>query len=296
MKLIISLLLIALILGCSDFDNFYQGKRVGSKDLTGSSIVVAKIGGETITKEDLIKSLNGLPPRQRINYLSSPERLREYLDSFINQMVLYKEAEKMSIDKREKIKESLQNYERRLLIQALSQDIMDHQISEEEIKKYYEENPNSFKQVRVSEIFIKANPEQGISKDEARTIAWLVVNRANAGESFEELVKYFSDDITSKKRGGDFGYISRGSLPDDIENKIFNLKIGEISDPIETENGFIIIKVTEDPKSIPLDQVIGQIQVELRKKTFSDYTKKLREQIGVEIFEDNLKKISENGL
>ena len=296
MKLIISLLLIALILGCSDFDNFYQGKRVGSKDLTGSSIVVAKIGGETITKEDLIKSLNGLPPRQRINYLSSPERLREYLDSFINQMVLYKEAEKMSIDKREKIKESLQNYERRLLIQALSQDIMDHQISEEEIKKYYEENPNSFKRVKVSEIFIKANPEQGISKDEARTIAWLVVNRANAGESFEELVKYFSDDITSKKRGGDFGYISRGSLPDDIENKIFNLKIGGISDPIETENGFIIIKVTEDPKSIPLDQVIGQIQVELRKKTFSDYTKKLREQIGVEIFEDNLKKISENGL
>ncbi|HZX14454.1 MAG TPA: hypothetical protein VFF49_08670, partial [Thermodesulfobacteriota bacterium] len=60
-------------------------------------------------------------------------------------------------------------------------------------------------------------------------------------------------------------------------------------------NGFIIIKVTEDPKSIPLDQVIGQIQVELRKKTFSDYTKKLREQIGVDIFEDNLKKISENG-
>src|SRR3990172_2915839 len=254
MKLIISLLSMALILGCSDFDNFYQGKRVGSKDLTGSSIVVAKIGGETITKEDLIKSLNGLPPRQRINYLSSPERLREYLDSVIKQMVLYKEAEKMSIDKREKIKESLQNYERRLLIQALSQDIMDHQISEEEIKKYYEQNPNSFKQIRVSEIFIKANPEQGISKDEARTIAWLV------------------------------------------ENKIFNLKIGEISDPIETKNGFIIIKVTEDPKSIPLDQVIGQIQVELRKKTFSDYTKKLREQIGVEIFEDNLKKISENGL
>src|SRR5574341_755426 len=145
MKLIIPLLLIALTLSCSDFDNFYKGKRAVSKDLAGSSIVVAKIGGETITKEDLIKSLNGLPSEQRVSYLSSPERLREYLDSFINQTVLYKEAEKLGIDKREKIKESLQNYERWLLIQALSQDIRDYQISEEEIKKYYEENPNSFK-------------------------------------------------------------------------------------------------------------------------------------------------------
>jgi peptidyl-prolyl cis-trans isomerase C len=295
MKLFLSLLLISLILACSDFDKFYQGKKIGAKDSVENSTVVAKIGGERITKEDLIESLDGLPPKQQVNYLSSPERLKEYLDSLINQIILYKEAEKRGIDKRKAVKNNIQNYERRLLIQALSQDILGRELSEEEIRKYYEENPIDFSQVRISQIFIKANPEQGISKDEARTIAWLVVNRANAGESFEELVEYFSDDIETKKRGGDLGYISRGRLPNDLENKIFSFKVGEISNPVETEDGFLIIKVTEGPKILPFYQVRDRIQVELRKKEFSDYTKKLREQIGVEVFEENLKKISQNG-
>jgi peptidyl-prolyl cis-trans isomerase C len=296
MKPLIYLLLIIQILGCSDFDNFYQRKRIGVKDLTGNSLAVARIGGDWITKQDLIESLDGLPTQQRTNFLSSPETLKEYLDSLINQQVLYKEAKKRGIDKRNDVNENIQSYEKRLLIQTLSQDILDRQISEEELKKYYEENPIEFAKIRISEILIKANYEQGISKEEARTIAWLVVNRAKQGESFEELVEYFSDDTASKKRGGDFGYISKGSLPDnDIGNKIFNLKVGEISDPFETEGGFLIVKVTESPQIVPFYQVKDQIQVELRKKAFSDYTKKLREQFGVEVFEGNLKNISQNG-
>ncbi|MCI0454832.1 MAG: peptidylprolyl isomerase, partial [Candidatus Dadabacteria bacterium] len=295
MKLLVSLLLTIPILACSDFDKFYQEKGGANKDSVGSSTVVAKIGGELITKKDLIESLDGLTNKQRANYLSSPERLKEYLDSLINQIVLYKDAEKRGIDKRKGIKENIESYERRVLIQAISQDILGRQISEEEIKNYYDKNPIDFSEIRMSQIFIKANPEQGISKDEARTIAWLVVNRANSGESFEELVGFFSDDPSSKRREGDIGYISGEMLPKYLEDKIFSFKAGEISNPIETEDGFLIIKVTENPKILPFEQVKDRIQVELRKKEFSDYTKKLREQIGVEVFEDNLKKISQNG-
>ncbi|HEY7535897.1 MAG TPA: hypothetical protein VH878_08120, partial [Thermodesulfobacteriota bacterium] len=129
MKPLIYLLLIIQILGCSDFDNFYQRKRIGVKDLTGNSLAVARIGGDWITKQDLIESLDGLPTQQRTNFLSSPETLKEYLDSLINQQVLYREAKKRGIDKRNDVNENIQSYEKRLLIQTLSQDILDRQIS-----------------------------------------------------------------------------------------------------------------------------------------------------------------------
>jgi parvulin-like peptidyl-prolyl isomerase len=162
-------------------------------------------------------------------------------------------------------------------------------ISEEDIKNYYNQNSKNLEQIRISHVFITA---KGITKDEARAKADIVAKRAKAGEKFENLVDQFSEDSTSKKRGGDIGYISRERLSPEIENKIFSLKEGEISDPIETENGFHVIKVTEGAKVPPLDQVKGRIEIDLKKRAFSEYTKRLREKMGVEIFEDNLKEIS----
>lgn len=291
MRIFITLLsMIILILGCSDFDNFYRQRN--ARILNKGSTVVAKVGGEEITKGDLVKSLETLPPNQRMIYLSSPQRLKEYLDSYINQMVLYKEAEREGIDRREDIKESLERYRRRLLIQALSQEAINQKISEKDIENYYRQNPKDLEEIRISHIFIKIDPAKGITKDKARAKADIVAKRAKSGERFENLVNEFSDDPVSKKRGGDIGYISRGRLSPEFENKIFSLKEGEISDPIETENGFHIIKVTEGAKIPPLDQVKGRIEIELKKKVFSEYTKRLREKMGVEIFEDNLKEIS----
>jgi peptidyl-prolyl cis-trans isomerase C len=287
MKILITLLsLITLTLGCSDFNKFYRQRNARTLN---KSAVVAKVGGEEITKEDLVKSLDNVPSNQRIIYLSSPQKLKEYLDSYINQIILYKEAEKKGIDRREDIKESLERYRRRLLIQAIGQEIGGQKISEEDIKNYYNQNSKDLEEVRISHIFITA---RGATKDEARAKADIIAKRAKAGEKFENLVDKFSDDSVSKKRGGDIGYISRGRLSPEIENKIFNLKAGEISDPIETENGFHIIKVTEGTRIPPLDQVKGRIEVDLKKRAFSEYNKRLREKMGVEVFEDNLKEIS----
>ncbi|MER3445484.1 MAG: hypothetical protein C4291_01005 [Candidatus Dadabacteria bacterium] len=291
MKIFITLLsLITLILSCSDFDNFYRQRS--ARTIDKGSAVVAKVGGEEITKGDLVKSLEILPPNQRMIYLSSPQRLKEYLDSYINQMVLYKEAEREGIDKREDIKESLERYRRRLLIQTISQEAINQKISEKDIENYYKQNSKNLEEIRISHIFIKIDPAKGITKDKARAKADIVAKRAKSREKFENLVDEFSDDSVSKKRGGDIGYISRGGLSPEFENKIFSLKEGEISNPIEAENGFHIIKVTEGVRIPPLDQVKGRIEIDLKKKVFSEYTKSLREKMGVEIFEDNLKEIS----
>jgi len=162
------------------------------------------------------------------------------------------------------------------------------------MKKYYNENPKSFEQVRISYILIRTNPKSGITEEEARAKAESIAKRAESGESFQKLAEQFSDDPVSKRRGGDAGYIEAKRLPEDIRNKISNLKEGEISDPIGTQDGFYVIKLTGAPKIPSFDQVRSKIEVELRKKSFSEYIKKLKGEMGVEIFEDNLKEISKN--
>jgi parvulin-like peptidyl-prolyl isomerase len=286
-KILTALFLLTFITGCSDFNKLF-GEKKKTADSKVNSVVLAKVGDEKITKEDLMKSLEGLPPNQRILYASTPEKLKKYLDSYITQVVMFKEAEKRGIDKREDIKENLENYKRRLLIRALNQEIMSEKISEEDIKKYYNENPKDFEQIRISQIFIKADPAKGITNDHVRAKGELVMKRLGTGEKFEKLVEEFSEDLVSKKQGGDLGYISKGTLLPDVESKIFSLKEGEIG-TIEDESGFHIVKVTEGAKVLPFDQAKDTIQLELRRKALSDYTKGLRDKAVVEIFEDKLK-------
>ncbi len=285
-KILTALFLLTFIIGCSDFNKLF-GEKKKPADTKVNSVVIAKVGDEKITKEELMKSLEGLPPNQRTLYASTPENLKKYLDSYINQIVLYKEAEKKGIDKRGDIKENLENYKRRLLIRTLNQEFMSEKIGEEDVKKYYNENPKNFEQIRISQIFIKIDPSKGITNDQARAKVELVMKRLGAGEKFEKLVEEFSDDLVTKKQGGDVGHISKGTLHPDVASKIFSLKKGGIG-TIESKSGFHIAKVTEAAKVLPLDQAKDTIQVELRRKALSDYTKELRDKAGVEIFEDEL--------
>ncbi|MGH7806644.1 MAG: peptidylprolyl isomerase [Thermodesulfobacteriota bacterium] len=294
MKILCSLAMAGVLLGCSDFDRFYKEKKTGTFALNKTGTVVAKVGSEEITSKELSNTLESLPVKQRFLYQSSPERMNDFLESYINQTLLYKEAQRKGLETRQDIRENLAKYKRQLLIQSIGQEVTNKKFGEDEIKKYYQENSENFEQVKLSQIFIKAGPNGKVSMDEARTTAELITKRARSGERFDDLVKQFSDDLKSKKKGGDLGYVSRGRLPIEVENEIFILKEGEISDPIETPNGFHIIKVAEGVKIPPLEQVKSRVQLDLRKKIFNDYIKNLRERAGVEIFEDKLKETSAN--
>lgn len=288
MKILISLSMMLLAVGCSDFDKFYREKKEASTHSGSGSMVIARVGPEEITKQELIKSLNHLPVKRRIFYLSSPERMEDYLQSYINQVLLYDEALKRRMDERKDIKENLENYKRRLLIQALAQEINNREFSKEEIETYYTKNADQFVQFKISQIFIKLQPEKGMGRDEARAKADNVMERINNGEEFEKLVSEFSDDPASKKKGGSFTYTGKGRLPVEVESEVFSLEEGEISNPIETESGFYIIRIVEAPNVLPLSQVENKIRLELGRKGFSEYINELRKEKKVEIFEDKL--------
>ena len=87
---------------------------------------------------------------------------------------------------------------------------------------------------------IKASHILVSDENEAKEIK----KKLDAGASFEELAKQESQDLLSKEKGGDLGYFHSGAMTPEFETTAYKLKVGQISDPVQSPNGYHIIKLT----------------------------------------------------
>lgn len=153
------------------------------------------------------------------------------------------------------------------------------ELQKPDIEQYYNEHKSELGQVRARHILIKADPqdmgETPGGREEARKKAQTILERVRSGEDFAALAKEHSDDEASKIEGGDLGFFGRGSMVPQFEQAAFALKPGEVSDMVETEYGFHIIKV-EEQREPSLDDPEFQDQV-VMKLDRSKLEKKIEE-------------------
>jgi len=83
------------------------------------------------------------------------------------------------------------------------------------------------------------------TRDQAEGLAQKVMQRAKRGESFTRLATEYSDEPGAAARGGALGTFGRGKMAAQFEDAAFRLKVGEISDVVETPFGFHVILRTE---------------------------------------------------
>jgi len=126
-------------------------------------------------------------------------------------------------------------------------------ITEEDAKKYYDENPKEFatpEKVRASHILIKPETVEGSTeatpeaKATAKTKAEGLLKQINDGGDFAELAKANSD-CPSSARGGDLNFFGKGQMVAPFEKAAFEMEKGKVSDIVETRFGYHIIKVTD---------------------------------------------------
>lgn len=167
-------------------------------------------------------------------------------------------------------------------------------VTEAEARKYYDENPDKFKipeQVRASHILIateatdpNADPNQ--VKAQAREKAEGLLKQVKDGADFATLAKENSA-CPSASDGGDLGTFTRGKMVPAFEQAAFGLKVGEVSDLVETEFGFHIIKVTEhqDPNTVTFaaakDRLVHGLEMNKLQAAFDAYVSSLREKAAI---------------
>ncbi len=121
-------------------------------------------------------------------------------------------------------------------------------VSDEEIADYYEKNNQRMRRsaaVRVSEIFVATAPGAGASaRSRARQKIEAILKEIHAGNDFADLARKYSESPDAKD-GGDMGYISRDGTVPALAEAALRLKVGEISDVVETPYGYHILKVTD---------------------------------------------------
>jgi peptidyl-prolyl cis-trans isomerase D len=136
------------------------------------------------------------------------------------------------------------------------------------VEAYFNEYRPRFqveKQVRARHILTKAD-QTAESKKAARAKAEAALKRVNAGEKFEDVAKDVSED-GSASRGGDLGFFAKEKMVKSFSDSAFSMKVGEVSQLVESPFGFHVIKVEEiqESKMKELDEVKVEIAAELMK-------------------------------
>jgi peptidyl-prolyl cis-trans isomerase SurA len=159
-------------------------------------------------------------------------------------------------------------------------------IPNDEVKKYYDAHPQEFtrpEQVALSEIFLST---EGKSPEEIEAVqkkAEDLRNRVIKGDDFNEIAKRYSEGSTAKD-GGDLGTFKQSELAQQLEEVVFKMDKGQITDVIQTKTGFEVLKVENHYKAglQPMDKVENEIMNRLYMQKMQpqmrDYLGQLREE------------------
>jgi peptidyl-prolyl cis-trans isomerase C len=242
--------------------------------------VVAKINGVDIKQSDLDFAASEIGP-QLANF--PPDDRRRMLLQFVMENELMAEAAvQAGLDSGPSFEDRLKYHKRRALRDAYFDKSVRNAVPDEEAKKIYDAKVAGMKpeeEIHARHILVATEAE-----------AKEVKERLLKGEDFATVAKEKSKDPSAE--GGDLGFFGRGQMLKPFEDAAFALKEGELSDPVQTQFGWHIIKV-EEKRTRPLptyDQVKDTIMSQLTAQKAKDTLKQLHDAAKIEIVDPEIKK------
>ena len=186
---------------------------------------------------------------------------------------------------------SFEDFKSSIRNSLLTQDVIRREVGSriimghDEIDKYYGEHKNDFQrpeQVYLAEIFVSTEGKTPEEIPELEKKARGLLEKVNKGDDFAELARRRSDS-SSAQRGGELGVFERGQLSKEIEEIVFKMKRGQVTDLVRTKTGFLILRVEQhyDAGLQPLEKVEGEISNRLYMQKMEPalraYLKRLRQ-------------------
>lgn len=283
--------LLLLVAGCGS-----KGSPAGPAPAKPGT-VVARVDGKEITVTDVQQRINALDPYSKARF-SSPEQRKKFLENLVRFEVLASEAQKRGYDRDPDVQRVLKNQMIEVFLRKeLDDKLKAEEISDAEVAQYYRDHEAQFRQaeqVRVSQILVKDRALADKVAAEVRT-----QGKTDAG--FRALVSKYSEDVDSKELGGDLTFLDRKStqFPPALIEAAYALKeVGDVSPPVASDKGFHVVKLTQRRAGFtrPIEAVAGEIRRlilrDRRAKKMDEMVAQMREKLKVEIYEDQLTKVT----
>jgi len=248
-----------------------------------SETILSSFNGQTITLGKFNQLWDQIPENNKLQLTK-----RNVLDQIISEKLLIQEAKNRGLEQDKDVLEQIKNTTEQILVQSLIEKeiIGKVKVDDQEALTYYEENKDNFitkEQVYLYNILVET---EEVAKD--------ILEKLKAGGDFIEIAKEKSTG-PSAAQGGDLGYISKGDLIPEIENDVFALEIGNISDIIKSQYGFHILKVTDKKPEVlktfeeVKEEIVQTLLPTKQKEAFDNLLEELKSKVTIEINEEALK-------
>ena len=242
--------------------------------------VLAKVGNETITGADLGYATEDLG--QQLQNVPEADREAFLVTVLVDMKIMAQAARNAKLDQTDDYKGRLAYLEDRALRRAYFEQNIAAAVTPETVKAAYDQYVKAFQpqdELHARHILVKTQAEaQDIEKQLA------------GGAKFEDLAKSKSIDTGSAANGGDLGFFAKGQMVKPFEDAAFGLKVGLVSQALQSQFGWHIIRVDETRKTqpAPFEQLAQQLQQQVLFKKFDDEVAALKKGTPVEIPDANL--------
>jgi len=243
-------------------------------------VVVATVNGHEIKQSDLDFAATEIGPR--LATIRPEDRRRILLQFVIENELMAGAGEKDKLDQTDTFPARVKYHTRRALRDAFYDSGIAGAVSDADAKQIYDEK------------IAKMKPEQEVharhilvdTKEEAEE----VIKRLKNGEDFAKVANEKSKDTNAE--GGDLGFFTRGQMLKPFEDAAFALEPGQISEPVQTQFGWHVIKVEEKrDQALPsYEDVKDAIMAQLIQQKAQQVVKGLRDSAKIDVIDPELKR------
>ena len=234
--------------------------------------ILAKVGALTVTEKEVDEFLAELG--QRGQGYNTPEGRKAILEQIVSSKLLLLDAKHNLLETEPEFKAELAKLRENLLINYAGNKVLANvKVSEEDVKKYYEDNLDKFKQGET------VNADHILVDSEAKALE--ILAKIESGEmTFGDAAKEFSS-CPSGQRGGNLGDFGRGQMVPEFDKAVFELNEGEITKtPVQTQFGYHLIKLNSKSEAtvMPYEQIAPQLsEMVLNEKRREAYERKINQ-------------------
>ena len=234
--------------------------------------ILAKVGALTVSEREVDEFLAELG--QRGQGYNTPEGRKAILEQIISSKLLLLDARHNLLETEAEFKAELAKLRENLLINYAGNKVISAvKVNDEDVKKYYEDNLDKFKQGET------VNADHILVDSEEKALE--ILAKIESGEmSFGDAAREYSS-CPSGQRGGNLGDFGRGQMVPEFDKAVFELEVNEVTKtPVQTQFGYHLIKLNSKSEStvMPYEEIAPQLtEMVLNEKRREAYEKKINQ-------------------